>query len=381
MLFDLPVYPPSAMLERYPEAPIVVTVDPSANKRVIQDYLTEELNISRERIVNYEVYEKIRSCWHADHFAMLEENCWKLCCQVTINNQLPTIYFDKSDTPKVKVEKLIELRNNIKNALKTGESCACDGCPNIEMRWTREATQLIQFYPAFYKSICNLKCIYCGQPKMRESYSDFDADDVPPILQELKDENVIDGNTYFRFANGEISIIPGREKMLSMLNGTKTVILSNCVLYDEILAQHLKYGRSFLLCSLDAGTRETYKKIKGADKFDNVCANLKKYSQITDIQLKYIFLEGINDSDEDVSGFINFALELKPETVKMSKDFRAKTNYNNNTLKQSAKIISEMNKCGIKTQFSDSTYNKEEKEQIEFFVSELKQQMQGNSNV
>ena len=60
--------------------------------------------------------------------------------------------------------------------------------------------------------------------------------------------------------------------------------------------------------SIDAGTRETYQKIKGHDFFDKVITNLKKYSESEgDVSLKFIILEGINDNKEEIDGFIKIA--------------------------------------------------------------------------
>ena len=63
--------------------------------------------------------------------------------------------------------------------------------------------------------------------------------------------------------------------------------------------------------SLDAGTRETFKKIKQVDSFERVLENLRKYPlKNTNFLLKYIFLEGVNDNEADIDGFYEIAKDI-----------------------------------------------------------------------
>ena len=67
--------------------------------------------------------------------------------------------------------------------------------------------------------------------------------------------------------------------------------------------------------SIDAGTRETFHKIKGVDGFERVCENLQEYHKAGCVTLKYIFLPGINDKKEDIDGFVDLCIELKCKIV------------------------------------------------------------------
>ena len=81
---------------------------------------------------------------------------------------------------------------------------------------------------------------------------------------------------------------------------------------------------------MDAGTLETFYKIKGVDCYGRVCDNLRKYATQTDnaIMLKYVFLPGINDNKIDVNGFFELATELNIANVLISYDFNEGENLN-----------------------------------------------------
>jgi molybdenum cofactor biosynthesis enzyme MoaA len=114
-----------------------------------------------------------------------------------------------------------------------------------------------------------------------------------------------------QLANGEFCANKHYNEMLDILLSTKwqIILLSNFSLYREKLATLMETGRiKRLIVSIDAGTRETFKAVKGNDRFDIVCENLKKYPvHRTNLQLKYVFIEGMNDNETDVDGFYEIA--------------------------------------------------------------------------
>ena len=99
MLFGLPVLLPSAMLERYPDAPIVITTHPAHNKLDAQDYLAEELGIPLTRIVNHtqdEHYECATSCETLESDANVLTDSWSICCQGIDSNGTPNASFSET---------------------------------------------------------------------------------------------------------------------------------------------------------------------------------------------------------------------------------------------------------------------------------------------
>ena len=369
MLFDLPVYPLSAMLERFPEAPIVVTVDPLVSKRIVQQYLIDELDISKDRIINYEIYEYGPSCWFLDNHVVLRKSKMLLCCSPGEANPSPVTFINENDTASQHVKKLIDLRNRIKKQISEGMPCECTGCPNLEQTWFR-ANHKVEMILLLFASPCNLRCIYCAQEGSLQTLEDFDGIHISNIVKSMMEENLVYFGTLINFATGEITVHPKRREILSSFNGIRTQICTNGVVYDDVLVEHLKLGKSIINCSIDAGTRETYKKIKGADKFEIVCENLKRYSQFVKIDLKYLFMDGENDDDNNIDGFIRFSLELKPRFVLLGRNHKNMCSLSNHALRQMAKVTFELNKFGINNRLENEQFHVEEKERLKNFISE-----------
>ena len=98
--------------------------------------------------------------------------------------------------------------------------------------------------------------------------------------------------------------------------------MTNASKFDDYLADCISGGRCIICVSVDAGTHETYAKVKGIDCFEKVRDNLKKYSNIDRgvVALKYIFLPNVNDNEDDIMGFIELCCKLNPGFVYLSFD-------------------------------------------------------------
>ena len=97
-----------------------------------------------------------------------------------------------------------------------------------------------------------------------------------------------------------------------MENGVKRVeIATNGIKYLPVIEQICTKTFVDINISIDAGTRETYKKIKTVDKFNELIENLKKYAKLPLLlRLKYILVRGINDTKEEIENYINLMKEI-----------------------------------------------------------------------
>jgi molybdenum cofactor biosynthesis enzyme MoaA len=80
-----------------------------------------------------------------------------------------------------------------------------------------------------------------------------------------------------------------------------------------------------IMISVDAGTRETFKRIKGIDAFDKVWENIKKYYDFgSRMLLKYIFVDE-NSNDTDVERFIKNVVNIGVSNIAIDRDaFRSR---------------------------------------------------------
>lgn len=113
-------------------------------------------------------------------------------------------------------------------------------------------------------------------------------------------------------ASGEISVSPYREEVFEIIkrNRWDVHVFTNASVYVPALAELLQSGQAKIQVSMDAGTKETFAKIKGVDFWDKVVENLARYAENVapnQIELKYILIPGVNDLERDVDGFLELA--------------------------------------------------------------------------
>ncbi len=122
-------------------------------------------------------------------------------------------------------------------------------------------------------------------------------------------------NLKAEFQGGNISLLKEFEPLMREFyahNCDDFVILMNAIKYIPILEKIGNNGKSHICISLDAGTKETFQKIKNIDAFDRVIENIKtlrKNSQ-AQISLKYIIIKDVNDNMEELEKFLNIVKEI-----------------------------------------------------------------------
>ena len=373
-LNGLSVLPPSAMLEEYPDAPIFITMGFN-NKIDAQEWLVNELDVSRERIVNYEEYKTIYTCRELEEHCELCIDHWNICCQTFKNNRSPMIAFSLEDSPHERVALLLATRRRLTDSLAQSISCECDGCPFLGMRRVSVTPQKLTNFDIRIDTACNLRCCYCYCGEWDKKTVGIDIQAYRASIDEMKRVGLVDELTIVNLANGELTLHPQRSEILSMLSDFYCYILSNCTLYDDALASHLRHGKTTINCSVDAGTRETYKRVKGVDCFERVCENLRRYSENALLDLKYIFLPGINDDDANIDGFMRLIDELCPDHVILSRNFSDLSQLSDHALDMMARLTVHSQRRSIKTKTLDEALSPAEEVILSRKVAELKQKV------
>ena len=167
---------------------------------------------------------------------------------------------------------------------------------------------------------CDCACTYCCEqylskrrivlkPKKSDYY------DLLPIIKELYKKDLIDKETLdVHFQGGNVCVLEEFDDLVNifMSNGVKRVeIATNGIKYLPQIERICKDTFIDVNISIDAGTRETYKKIKTVDKFDDLVENLKKYAKLPILlRLKYILVRGVNDTEEELTAYINLMKEV-----------------------------------------------------------------------
>lgn len=125
-----------------------------------------------------------------------------------------------------------------------------------------------------------------------------------------------------------------------------------------------------IYCSVDAGTVETFRKVKGVDGFDRVCENLREYAKHGPVILKYILLDGINHTDQDLKGFFKLADEVAVR-VELTRDFLDSTSlFSDHALEFAARFITHFRNTG-KLSMNRAFFRSDEEERLNKLLEEL----------
>ena len=118
------------------------------------------------------------------------------------------------------------------------------------------------------------------------------------------------------WGGGDISALPefNRVSDVFVTHGIFQNIKTSGFKYLKGVAAALEKNLGLVEVSVDAGTPETYARVKGKDAFDRVVKNLREYSKYGQIQLKYIVMKD-NLGNEDIDGFLNLARTLDVKRI------------------------------------------------------------------
>ena len=234
------------------------------------------------------------------------------------------------DVPKPnKIKDIIKKRTSLIKMLDRGEiPSECIGCFDLKEQENPKPLLLSQFSKPQKANMiivkhfkqCDCSCIYCCEQylsgrKIVLKSKKSDYYDLLPIIEELYNQDMIDKKELdVHFQGGNVSVLDEFNDLLNIFlkNGVKRVeIATNGIKYLPQIEQIC--GKTFIdvNISIDAGTKETYKKIKTVDKFDDLVENLKKYAKLPILlRLKYILVRGVNDNKEELENYIKLMKEI-----------------------------------------------------------------------
>lgn len=205
-------------------------------------------------------------------------------------------------------DNMLEAKFQLINKLNSGEHCICSGCENLIFREWEPMTKL-KFNRLILSpdNLCNSSCSYCPQDHARRSRYDHVG-----LLNRCIELGYIDPNNTYKISwgGGEPVLMEGFDELFVKFKDVKIYnqIFTTGIKFSENIANALQDDdNTCILVSIDAGTRDTYKKIKSVDQFDRVVENFDKYYKSaknkSNIKLKYIVLDE-NCTIEEIDSFL-----------------------------------------------------------------------------
>lgn len=234
------------------------------------------------------------------------------------------------DVPKPdKIKDIIKRRNSLIKMLDRGViPQECVGCFDLKEQENPKPLIISQLSkPPKANMIivkhfkqCDCSCVYCCEQYLSErkivlKSKKSDYYDLLPIIEELYKQDIVDKKELdVHFQGGNVSVLDEFDDLVNIFikNGVKRVeIATNGIKYLPQIEQISNKTFVDVNISIDAGTRETYKKIKTVNKFEDLVENLKKYAKLPILlRLKYILVRGINDNKEELENYINLMKEV-----------------------------------------------------------------------
>lgn len=224
------------------------------------------------------------------------------------------------------------------------ENNPCIGCKQLVKKIIPEYKlygQIESFSISHYTK-CHIRCAYCFIPLKNLGYKDDMKYNAVETINFFRNMNMVSDNAAIGWGGGEPTISKYFDKNIEAIKkmGYKQFINTTAVLFSETIMKGLQEGNISIQISVDSGSPQTYKKVKGVDKYEIVWTNIKKYCQFSNmVRVKYILFEW-NANKIDINGFIEKCVWAGVKNVTVSPEMTAEncfpsnpTNWNMNNKK------------------------------------------------
>ncbi len=176
---------------------------------------------------------------------------------------------------------------------------------------------------------CNFDCLYCELKgaKVVDNYSKvLSVKEITKAIKEaLKEHKAIDYLTIT--ANGEPTLYPYLNELIDEINtfkgGIKTLILTNSGTIDNLETQEALSRFDSVKLSLDCATKDCFKRLDRASKsidLDSIKKGMLEFKSkfSGNLLIEILFVEGLNDTKEEVAKLNEFLIKLNPTRVDLS---------------------------------------------------------------
>jgi len=145
---------------------------------------------------------------------------------------------------------------------------------------------------------CNLSCIYCHREGEKRTGEQLSAAEIAEILRVAARF----GMRSVKFTGGEPLLRPDLVEIIgSVPREMESSITTNGTLLADCAPALRNAGLSRVNVSLDSLNRDTYRKITGIDRLDDVLGGISAAldAGLTPIKLNMVVMQGINDKEVD----------------------------------------------------------------------------------
>ena len=160
--------------------------------------------------------------------------------------------------------------------------------------------------------VCNFKCGYCLPDGYKIDKSDnrtfINIEEIRRLAKALSELGV----SKIRLTGGEPTVRKDFFEIVKILKKNsgikKTVITTNGYRLDKIANDIKNSGLDGINISIDSLNADTFKKITGHDRLEEILKGIKKLKNLDfkNIKINAVLLKGVNDSDKDFNDWAEF---------------------------------------------------------------------------
>lgn len=181
------------------------------------------------------------------------------------------------------VDQILERREIIRQGLAVDGFAPCANCTlSAKRRWEPKQYAFDLFCIA-HATACNLACNYCHT--IAEDLHLQNPKHVPrllPAFEALVADGHLSPEARIQWGGGEPTILLEFDPLFDLFkrHGAFSEVYTNAIKVPKSLLEGMAEDRAGVMISLDAGTAETYSKIKGRSVFDRVVANIGRFAAV-----------------------------------------------------------------------------------------------------
>ena len=160
--------------------------------------------------------------------------------------------------------------------------------------------------------VCNFKCGYCLPDGYKIDKSDnrtfINIEEIGKLTRALSELGV----SKIRLTGGEPTVRKDFFEIIKIIKENsgikKTVITTNGYRLDKIANDIKNSGLDGINISIDSLNAETFKKITGHDRFEEILRGIKNLQKLNfkNIKINAVLLKGVNDSEKDFNDWAEF---------------------------------------------------------------------------
>ncbi len=281
-----------------------------------------------------------------------------------------------------KTSDIANARKKVFDEIQLNKNEQCKGCVFLKtVEKKPNFNSNVSYLSIEHHSVCNLRCTYCSEIYWGGKRSKYN---VVEFVSYLSKNNSLDNCNQVVWGGGEPTLDKSFEQILEAIDEKANPkiyhrVFTNSVRLSDPIIKFLKKGIIKIVTSVDAGTSETFKKIRGRQRIENVFENLKKYAKIdpNKITVKYIFTED-NIEEGELEAFVENCLKnnLQNCNFQISLNFK-KSKLEFDILKAVTYLFFKLSTNGFKKIFLDdhvmmrfNSLNKNEHELIKKYLKE-----------